>query len=166
MTDQTTLWTASGDGSDARQIDSDGVLGILDPHFAVGTELEMYLHGDLVWVDTTDSSNTALDIAVKAFGDVYDFGATARNGEGPWLITGYDLSGQDGTGSLAVFNRNDPTKQQPISPEVARYKVGRAGPTPDGGLPTFDVVYLVRGRNPSSQDGVWAATIDEAALGN
>jgi hypothetical protein len=166
MTDQTTLWTASGDGSDARQIDSDGVLGILDPHFAVGTELEMYLHGDLVWVDTTDPYNTAHDIAVRAFGDVYDFGATTRNAEGPWLISGYDLSGQDGTGSLAVFNRDAPAKTQPISPEVVSYKVGRAGPTPDGGLPTLDVVYLVRGRNPSSQDGVWAATIDEATLGN
>jgi hypothetical protein len=166
MTDQTTLWTASGDGSDARQIGNAGNLGILDPHFAVGTELEMFLSGDLVWVDTTDPSNTTHDIAVRAFGDVYDFGATVRRTEGPWLITGYDLSGQDATGSLALFNRNDATKTQPISPEVADYMVGRAGATPDGGLPTLDVVYLVRGRNPSSQDGIWVATIDEAALGN
>jgi len=28
------------------------------------------------------------------------------------------------------------------------------------------VVYLVRGRNPSPQDGIWVATIDEATLGN
>jgi hypothetical protein len=166
MTDETTLWTASGDGRDARPIGKDAIYSIQDPHFAVGTELEMLLHGDLVWVDTSDPYNTAHDIAVRAFGDVYDFGATTRNAEGPWLISGYDLSGQDGTGSLAVFNRDAPAKTQPISPEVVSYKVGRAGPTPDGGLPTLDVVYLVRGRNPSSQDGVWAATIDEATLGN
>jgi hypothetical protein len=164
QTDERTLWTASGDGSDARQIGSGDVA---QAHFAVGTELELFLGGDLVWVDATDPSNTVHDVAVKTFGDVYDFGATTRSAEGPWLVTGYDLSGQDGTGSLALFNRNDtPGHQQVISTEVVDYKVGRAGPTPDGGLPTFDVVYLVRGRNPSAQDGIWVATIDEGTLGN
>ena len=163
LTDETTLWTASGDGSDARQIGSGA---IVEPHFAVGTELEMFLAGDLVWVDATDPSNTVHDVAVHTFGEVYDFGATVRKAEGPWLITGYDLSGQDGTGTLALFNRNDPTATQRISPEVASFKVGKAGPTPDGGVPTLDVVYLVRGRNPSPQDGIWVATIDEATLGN
>ena len=163
LTDETTLWTASGDGSDARQIGSGQ---ISDPHFAVGTELEMFLSGDLVWVDATDPSNTVHDIAVSTFGDVFDIGATTRASEGPWLITGYDLSGQDGTGSLALFNRNDLGRTQKISPEVASFEVGKAGPTPAGALPTLDVVYLVRGRNPSPQDGIWVATIDEATLGN
>jgi hypothetical protein len=163
LIDQDTLWTASGDGSDARQI---GTGEIVDPHFAVGTELEMFLSGDLVWVDATDPSNTVHDIAVSTFGDVFDIGATTRASEGPWLITGYDLSGQDGTGSLALFNRNDLGRTQKISPEVASFEVGKAGPTPAGALPTLDVVYLVRGRNPSPQDGIWVATIDEATLGN
>jgi hypothetical protein len=98
------------------------------------------------------------------FGTVIDVGR--------WLVTGYEHSGQDGNGRLGVFNR-DSGDPRPISPDVADYM------SPDvpsyltttavfrsdvGSLTSFRIVYLVRGRNPSAQDGLWVATINVSDL--
>ena len=91
------------------------------------------------------------------FGDVI--------GLGRWLITGHDYSDQDDTGHLALINR-DSGETREISPAVAAYTPpdvpsdGRLRELPDA----VRVVYLVRGRNPSSQDGLWMATIPTADL--
>ena len=52
-----------------------------------------------------------------------------------------------------------------ISPEVPNYLTSNAVFRSDvGSLKSFRVVYLVRGRNPSSQDGLWVATINVSDL--
>jgi hypothetical protein len=135
------LWTAAADGSGARMIGSGA---ITQPHYAVGTELEFELGGDLVWVDTTDSSNKLHYVAEQIFGSAVDFGLS-------WVVIGYDFNTQDGTGILGVVNRDTGAKRL-ISPEVAQFELS--------GL----IAYLVRGRNPSSQDGVWVATVSPSDL--
>jgi len=136
------LWTAAADGSGARIIGSGT---ITQPHYAVGTELEFELDGDLVWVDTTDSSNKLHYVAEQIFGSAIDVA-------GSWVVIGYEFSTQNGTGLLGVVNRDTGAKRL-ISPEVSQFEFG-AG--------VF--AYLVQGRNPSSQDGVWVATISPSDL--
>jgi hypothetical protein len=157
------LWTAAADGSGARMIGSAG--SITQPHFAVGTELEFELEGDLMWVDSTDPQNHLHYIAEQIFGNAIDL-------QGSWLVVGYDLSAQDGTGSLGLINRDTGAKLL-IAPEVAQYEPGDStfgiapGAIPGidaGGVPYAQIAYLVRGRNPSPQDGVWVATISESDL--
>jgi hypothetical protein len=152
------LWTAAADGSGARMIGSAGA--ITQPHFAVGTELEFELDGDLVWVDATDPQNHLHYIVEQIFGDAIDL-------EGSWLVVGYEFSAQDGTGSLGLINRDTGAKRI-IAPDVAQYESAggtfgvAAGALPGldaGGVPYAQIAYLVRGRNPSPQDGVWVATI-------
>jgi hypothetical protein len=95
-------------------------------------------------------------ITEQAFGIPIDLGR--------WVVTGHDYSDQDANGSLALVNR-DSGEHRPISSAVDSY----ASPdtayrrTPGGVFNEDDkpvrIVYLVRGRNPSSQDGLWLATI-------
>lgn len=157
-----TLWTAAADGSGARPI---GTGKISQPRYTTGNELEFELGGDLLWVDTNDSTNHLHPIAEQIFGTAIDL-------QGPWLIIGYDFSTQDGTGLLGLVNRDTGTKRL-ISPEVAQYieaadpnALGEMiPPASDGGVSASrQVAYLVRGRNPSSQDGVWVATFSQADL--
>ena len=150
------LWTAAADGSGARMIGS--AQSITQPHYAVGTELEFELDGDLVWVDTTDPQNQVHTIAEQIFGNAIDL-------QGSWLVVGYDFSTQDGTGLLGLVNRDTGTKRL-IAPEVAQYELARHVPGSGSRRPPTpwravrrQIAYLVRGRNPSPQDGVWVATI-------
>jgi hypothetical protein len=162
-TGDATLWTAAGNGSGARMIGSGQ---ISQPRFATGTELEFEIGGDLVWVDTTDSTNLLHYVAEQVFGTAIDI-------EGPWVVTGYEFSATDGTGLLALINREKGTKRL-ISAEVysyeSQYQEGTNGvgslnaALPDGGAPATQIAYLVRGRNPSTQDGIWVATITENDL--
>ena len=159
------LWTAAADGSGARMLGSGligtGVLGDFSegppPRFVGDSQLEFTLGGDLVWVDVHEDPVTLHYIADHVFGNAI--------GLGRWLISGYDYSDQDDAGKLAVINRVDGEKRA-ISPSVATYVTpdipsdGRLRTLPE----TIRVVYLVRGRNPSSQDGVWMATIPTAEL--
>ena len=85
------------------------------------------------------------------------------------MVTGHDYSDQDANGSLALVNR-DSGEHRPISPAVASYTSPDSNVyrrTPGGfnedGKPVR-IVYLVRGRNPSSQDGLWIATITKDDL--
>ena len=157
------LWTAAADGSGARMIGS--AAAITQPRFAVGTELEFELDGDLMWVDATDPQNHLHYIVEQIFGDAIDL-------QGSWLVVGYDLSTQDGTGLLGLINRDTGAKRL-IAPEVAQYESAgstfgiAAGAIPgvdSGGVPYAQIAYLVRGRNPSPQDGVWVATISGSDL--
>jgi hypothetical protein len=162
-TGPSTLWTAAADGSGARVV---GTGAITQPRYVSGTELEFELGGDLVWVDTTDTQNNLHPIVEQILGTAIDL-------RDPWIVIGYDFSTQDGTGTLGLVNRQTGTRRL-ISPAVALYEelgaVGGLGgifsnPSPDGGLPTtYQIGYLVRGRNPSPQDGVWVATIGQADL--
>jgi len=159
------LWLAASDGSAARLVATDVIDGGLNaPHFTGDSQLELQLDQDLVWFDVRDESARTNFIAEHVFGTVIDVG--------DWLVTGYEHSGQDANGRLGVFNRNH-RDERPISPNVAKYM------SPDvpnylttnavfrsdvGSLKSFRVVYLVRGRNPSSQDGLWVATINVSDL--
>ncbi len=164
-TDQTELWVAASDGSGAHMVGS-GVMQ--NVHFVApgGAKLELILDGDLVWFDLHDSTVNLHYVAEQVFEEIYDVG-------GSWLITGYDYSAQDNTGTLGLVNRDDGTKR-PISPAVAQFTVLPENIAADGGvvtdstdaavMPVLSVVYLVRGRNPSPQDGIWLATLAPADL--
>ena len=150
-TGDATLWAAASDGSAPRMIGSGPIDASSPPHFVTTTEIELTLGGDLAWIDLRDDPVKMHYIAEQVWGASIDFG--------DWLLADYDLSGQDGTGRLAVIERASGNKKL-VSPEVADFDaVGSYPPQ----LP-FEVVYLVRGRNPSPQDGIWVATITDADL--
>jgi len=159
--DKATLWTAGRDGSAPREIGSGYIRGALytrneAPHFVAGSRLELTLDGDLVWIDVHDDPVRPHTIADQVFGTPIDLGRR--------VVTGHDYSDQDATGPLALVNR-DSGEQRPISPAVASYTSpdvnlyrGTPGVFNEDGRPVR-IVYLVRGRNPSPQDGLWIATI-------
>jgi len=163
-TGETQLWVAAGDGGGAHMI---GTGLMQNVHFVVPGEaqLEMILDGDLVWFDLHDSTVHLHYIAEKVFEEIYDIGV------GGWLITGYDYSTQDTTATVGLVNRNT-GERRPISSDASQFIV-LSGPTDaDGGLfpdsssspAVLTVVYVVRGRNPSPQDGIWSAKITMADL--
>ena len=150
-TGDATLWAAAGDGSSPRTIGNGPIYASYPPHFVANTEIELTLGGDLAWIDLRDDPVKMHYVAEQVWGASIDFG--------DWLVADYDISGQDGTGKLAVIARTSGDKKL-VSPEVAAFDaVGSYPPQ----VP-FEVVYLVRGRNPSPQDGIWVATITDADL--
>jgi hypothetical protein len=157
------LWVAAGDGSGARMI---GTGLMQNVHFVVpgAAQLELILDGDLVWLDPHVSPVQLHYVAEQVFEEIYDIGV------GGWLITGYDYSTQDTTATVGLVNRNTGEKRL-ISPDVVQFLVLSDKTGPDGGLGSdassagvLTVVYTVRGRNPSPQDGIWSATIPTADL--
>ena len=156
-----TLWTAGRDGSAPREIGTGSIGGtgytqLLAPRFLEGSQLELTLNGDLAWIDVHDDPVRTHYITEQVFGRPLDLGR--------WVVAGHDYSDQDANGSLALVNR-DSGEHRPISSAVDSYtspdnNVYRRTPGgfEDDGRPVR-IVYLVRGRNPSSQDGLWIATI-------
>jgi hypothetical protein len=72
-----------------------------------------------------------------------------------WRLVGYDFNEQEGTGMLGLVNRETGVKRL-ISPAVSSFQIlPRSSAEPEG----VRVVYVVRGRNPSAQDGLWLATL-------
>ncbi len=154
----TDLFTANSDGSDATMILTGEIFAA---GFVGGTNhLEMAYGGDLVWLDVDDPTHFSY-VAEQLFG-------TATGVGGSWYVAGYNFSSQDATGLLGVVNLESGAKQL-ISPAVAQYLVTPQTMELDGGAGSrvtglYRVVYLVRGRNPSSQDGIWVATVRAADL--
>jgi hypothetical protein len=159
--DKATLWTAARDGSAPHALGTDYIDGFnsgqtAPPHFVGASQLELTLQGDLAWLDVHDDPLQLHYITEQVFGPPIDLGR--------WLVAGHEFSDQDGNGALALINR-DTGETRAISPGVVTYRspdakaigYGPAGLTDDGS--PLRVVYLVRGRNPSPQDGVWVATI-------
>ncbi len=154
------LWTANSDGSDAKMILSGPLFGA---RFVAGTtHLEMSYGGDLVVLDVRDPTAFSYP-AEQLFGDATGIG-------GSWFVAGYNYSNQDASGLLGVVNL-DSAQKLPISPAVNQYLVSPQTAPVDGGTVldqtatgVYDVVYLVRGRNPSPQDGLWLATVRPADL--
>jgi len=153
------LFFAAPDGSAPRLVDDDRIEGPPHaPHFVGPSQLEVDIFADLVWTDVHDDPIVSHPIADRTTGGAID--------RGRWLIIGYDKSSQDGTAILGLVNRDHDDKR-PISPDVATFM------TPDIYDPYHDVesspdrtasdplrvVYLVRGHNPSAQDGLWVANI-------
>jgi hypothetical protein len=164
---QSDLWLAGADGGAQRKAGSNQIAGPPNaPRFVGPSQLELQLDGDLVWLDVHDPSSLTHTIVEHVMGPTID--------RGRWLITGYDASEQDGTARLGVVNRDNGREKKPISPAVKAFM------SPDipngGGYPTVipspwrtaddpvRVVYLVQGRNPSPQDGLWVATINAGDL--
>jgi hypothetical protein len=160
--DNTNLWLANGDGSGAQMLFTGTVYGA---RFITGTnKLELSYGGDLIWIDVHDPTNKTY-VAEQLFGYATSVG-------GSWFVGGYDYSTQDSTGTLGAISLETGKKIQ-ISPSVAQYTVAAqtvpsdgdamaGGPVATTGL--YHVAYLVRGRNPSSQDGIWVATVRAADL--
>jgi hypothetical protein len=155
------LWTAGRDGSGARQLGAGKISGAIDvgrsaPHFVGDSQLELTLDTDLAWIDIHDDPVQLHYITERAFGGAIDLGR--------WIVTGHDFSEQDANGKLALINR-DSGETREISPAVQDYTTTDArlrGTTPgvfqdDGRMVT--IIYVVRGRNPSPQDGLWLATL-------
>jgi len=159
------LWLAGSDGSAPRLVGADRIAGPPDaPHFVGASQLELELVGDLVWIDTHDDPVRTHAIAERVSGSPIE--------RGRWLIVGYDASEQDGTARLGVVNRDTGAKrlisadvQAFISPDVRDPASGKILPSTlrKAGDP-IRVVYLVRGRNPSPQDGLWVATINASDI--
>ncbi len=163
-TGNTQLWVAAGDGSGAHMIGA-GLMQNVHFVFPGTAQVELILNGDLVWFDLHDSTVQLHYIAEEVFEEIYDLGM------GGWLITAYNYSTQAGTATLGLVNRNTGEKRA-ISPDVPQFLVLAARADPDGGAfpdssssrGLVTVVYVVRGRNPSPQDGIWSATIATADL--
>ncbi len=160
------LWIAGSDGSGARMIGSGA---IRQAHFidGGGARLEMILGGELAWLDLHDASGPLQHLAEQIHGAIHDFTWN------PWVIMLYQWNATDGTGTLALVNRDD-GQVRAISPSVAEFDVEYEKLGADGGPVDlfgdagvgyeYVVVYVVRGRNPSAQDGIWRATITPADL--
>ena len=160
------LFTAASDGSGAQLV---GKGEIEEPHFigGGGATLELSLGGELDWMDLHDPKETLHHVAEQVHGPIYDVAG------GPWLIMDYEWSTTDGTGTLALINRDD-GQVRLISPAVTQDEVLQEELGADGGFvdPFGDagvsgelvVVYVVRGRNPSPQDGIWRATVTPSEL--
>jgi hypothetical protein len=148
---ETRLWVAASDGTQARMVPT---ATILYADFVPDSEkLEIDLDGDLVWVDLEDDPLVQHDIVEQVYGLSADV-------SGSWSVILYDYSTQDGTGLLGVVDR-DTDEKRPISPDVVDFELVAEPPSSDGGSggTIYDVVYLVRGRNPSPQDGLWMARV-------
>ncbi len=158
----TNLWIANGDGSGAQQLFTGTVDGA---RFLTGTsKLELSYGGDLALLDVHDPTKLVY-VAEDLFGSPMGVSDS-------WFAAGYDYSTQDSTGTLGAINLETGKKIQ-ISPSVEQYATA-AQVVPNDGDPLavappvttglYHVAYLVRGRNPSSQDGIWVATIQAADL--
>jgi hypothetical protein len=156
------LWASAGDGSSPRMIGS-GALSYV--HFlpsAGSQRLEFYLDNDFVWVDLKDDPITLHDVVQQVYEGYYDLGNS-------WLLIGYQFSTQDGTGTLGLVDR-DTGATRSISPAVTNFRAARAAAPADAGAsdagdqPAYDVLYVVRGRNPSPQDGLWMARVNATDL--
>lgn len=146
------LWVAAADGTTPRRIGA-GAIDLFDrPRFTAATRMELNLGGDLVWLDVRDDPVQVHYIAEHAFGQGHSLSQA-------WLVSGYALDSQDGTGTLGVVNGDSGVKR-PISESVAQYSFLIRQVTTD----PLNVVFLVRGRTPSPQDGLWFATVNPAEL--
>jgi hypothetical protein len=145
------LWVAAADGSGPRQIGTGDIVG---PHFITSSRLEIYLAGDLVWVDVLDDPVQVHDVAINAFG----FPIEGDTILGNHIVVGYDWSSQDSTGTLGVVDR-DGGSPRVISQDVRWYEQVTLPGEEAGAGTVLGVVYLVHGRNPTPQDGLWLAKI-------
>ena len=89
---------------------------------------------------------------------------------GRWLILGYAASVQDGTARLGIIDR-ETGGERLISPDVLTFMSpdiangnNNVYPPNRGADEPIRIVYQVRGRNPSSQDGLWVATINQSDI--
>jgi hypothetical protein len=153
------LWTAASDGSGRRLVGSgDIATGEEGPAFIGPSQLALRLEGDLDWFDVHDDPVHMRYIAERVFGNAIYLGR--------WLIIGYKYSRQDMNGRLGVVDRDATASPRLISADVVDYVSPEhpswfdAWTAPRGELKPIHVVYLVRGRNPSSQDGLWLATVN------
>jgi hypothetical protein len=161
------LWLAAADGTAPRLIGTDGISGPPNPPRFVGeSRLQLQIDNDLVWLDIHDDPIRTHAIVEHVLGNPI--------GRGRWLIVGYNASDADGTARLGVVNRDDGADKRLISPDVSDYMSPDISaydgafyqviPGPRTAGDPIRVVYLVRGRNPSAQDGLWVATINASDI--
>jgi hypothetical protein len=143
------LWTAAIDGSAVRKLGT-GAIGWST--FISNREVELSLDSDLAWLTLDDDPPRLHYIAEGVFGQL-----PVPLGDGSWWLVGYDYSEQDATGTLGIVQR-DTGQKRAISGSVVWHQL-LFTPLPDMGSDDTRVVYLVRGRNPSAQDGIWMATV-------
>jgi len=157
------LWLAAGDGSAPRLVGVDSIAGPPgEPRFTAGGQLDLFVDGDMVWIDTHDDPILTHAIAEEVIGPVID--------RGRWLIIGYEASVQDGTARLGIVDREmggarliSPDVLTFMSPDIANGH-NNVYPPNRGADEPIRIVYQVRGRNASSQDGLWVATINQSDI--
>jgi hypothetical protein len=153
-TGDATLLSAAVDGSAPRQLGA--AASIEKAHFIDGTRLELALGADLVWLDLLQETPPLHYVAEGVFGDTFDLSNFVPGSN--VLITGYQYNHQDDTGTLGLVDRETGVKRL-ISPSVTWYRPVTLSSAPGDTLPSLGVAYLVRGRHPSAQDGLWLATL-------
>jgi hypothetical protein len=103
----------------------------------------------LSWLDVTEATPTEHPLAEQLMMDPMSIGPGR-------LLVGYDFSSQDETGTVSLFDLDAGTDTL-LSRSVS-----------DLGLAVFPVkdkpaeipvAYIVKGRNPSGQDGIWLASV-------
>jgi hypothetical protein len=157
---EATLWSADATGTAARKLGS--ATSIDHVHFVDETRLELVLDEDLSWLDLREPVPALHYVAEKVFGDGIDLG-DGRGAVGSSLVIGYELNSQDGSGMLGVVDRDTGAKRV-ISPAVVWYRDVAFPPVSGSAEFVQGVAYFVRGRNPSSQDGLWLATFEPGDL--
>jgi hypothetical protein len=144
------IWYLGPDAGQApREI---GAGAISDPRFADDTTLELDLGENLVTVDVRDDPPRVRTLAEQTFGEPIALTS-------PWVVVGAEMSMQDATGTLELVDR-EAQAAQIVSRAVAWYGADKTAPS----SPPWSIAYLVRGRNPSPQDGFWVATISAGDL--
>jgi len=166
---ESAIWAAAADGSSPRMLGNAGILGASFIAVPGSERLQFFLDDDLCWVDLRDDPIVVHDVAQASF-DGYD------DLPNSWLLAGYDYNAQDGNGTLGFVNLDNPKNKHPISASVVSFRMTADRTAPEAGAPEggasgdggsgtiYDIVYLVRGRNPSSQDGFWLAKVNPADL--
>jgi hypothetical protein len=146
---QAELWVADGDGTNPVLVGKRS--RIENAHFLDDKHLELTLEGDLLWLDVDDPApeKQLHYVADNTFGYPLDFGGSST-------ITGYDFNPAEGIGKLAIVDRNTGAKQF-ISASVSKYSMGLVEIPGSTSEAWFG--YVVRGRHPSAQDGLWVATL-------
>jgi hypothetical protein len=120
------------------------------PRFLTNSRIELILNGDLVWLDWQDDPVQLHVVAQQIAGARIDLTS-------PWLVAEYQFSSVDRTGTLGLINRDTGVKH-PVSNLVAGFARLRVPPLSDAPVQA-SILYLVRSRVPSPQDGFWLATI-------
>jgi hypothetical protein len=156
--ERSTLWVANADGEGARVLASDGFFDW--PQFMDDRRILFTRSGPdgsgLSWVDITEEPSREHPVVDHLFRQAMYLNAR-------WLLLGHEHNAQDETGTLAVVKIDD-GEEHPISRAVLSFIAMSPYQAAEEGRAELPIVYVVKGRHPSDQDGIWLASLPLAAF--